>query len=95
MEALALAGKYRMEYFEVCSIGEASIMQVFDHLLSSIFELLPAVPDMEGLMHKGIILGKRITQNPKFRLALAEQIIQNKELDIGADHPPPANLYDE
>ena len=31
VEAISLARKYNMEYFETCSIGEAKIVQVFDH----------------------------------------------------------------
>ena len=47
VEAVALAGKYGMEYFETCSVGEASIVQVFDHLFNSLLSLIPNPPDPE------------------------------------------------
>ena len=45
VEAIALARKYDMEYFETCSIGEANIVQVFDHLFNSLLALVPNPPD--------------------------------------------------
>ena len=45
VEAIAMARKYGMEYFETCSIGEASIVQVFDHLFNSLLALVPNPPD--------------------------------------------------
>jgi len=36
VEGLGLAKKYGMEYFETSSIGEASIMEVFDFVFSSL-----------------------------------------------------------
>lgn len=47
VEAVNLARKYGMEYFESCSIGEASIVQVFDHLFNSLLALIPNPPDPE------------------------------------------------
>jgi len=47
VEAINLARKYGMEYFETCSIGEASIVQVFDHLFNSLLALIPNPPDPE------------------------------------------------
>lgn len=44
-EAIALARKYDMEYFETCSIGEANIVQTFDHLFNSLLSLVPSPPD--------------------------------------------------
>ena len=57
VEAVTLARKYGMEYFETCSIGEASIVQVFDHLFNSLLALVPNPPDPAQLMGKNVVLG--------------------------------------
>mmetsp|Transcript_2905 Transcript_2905/g.1903 ORF Transcript_2905/g.1903 Transcript_2905/m.1903 type:complete len:131 (+) Transcript_2905:309-701(+) len=57
IEAIALAKKYSMDYFETCSIGEASIVQVFDHLFNSLLALVPNPPDPALLMSKNVVLG--------------------------------------
>ncbi len=72
VEAVALARKYGMEYFETCSVGEASIVQVFDHLFNSLLSLIPNPPDPEQLMGKNVVLGKRVLNDVKFKLSLAE-----------------------
>jgi len=71
---MALAKKYGMDYFETCSVGEApSIVQVFDHLFNSLLSLIPNPPDPEQLMGgKYVVLGKRVLNDLKFKLALAE-----------------------
>jgi len=72
VEAMNLARKYGMEYFETSSIGEASIVQVFDHLFNSLLALIPNPPDPEQLLGKNIVLGSRVLNDIKFKLALAE-----------------------
>ena len=74
VDAIALAKKHGMEYFETCSVGEApSIVQVFDHLFNSLLSLIPNPPDPEQLMGgKNVVLGKRVLNDLKFKLALAE-----------------------
>lgn len=74
VEAIAMARKHNMEYFEVCSVGEApSIVSVFDHLFNSLLSLIPNPPDPEQLMGgKYVVLGKRVLNDLKFKLALAE-----------------------
>lgn len=72
VEAIALGRKYGMEYFETCSVGEASIVQVFDHLFNSLLALIPNPPDPEQLMGKNVVLGKRVLNDVKFKLSLAE-----------------------
>ena len=57
VEAIAMARKYGMEYFETCSIGEASIVQVFDHLFNSLLALVPNPPDPAQLLGKNVVLG--------------------------------------
>lgn len=47
VEAVNLARKYGMEYFDTCSIGEGSIVGVFDHLFNSLLALIPNPPDPE------------------------------------------------
>jgi hypothetical protein len=73
-EAIALASKYGMEYFETCSIGEASIVQVFDHLFNNLLSLVPSPPDPSVLMGKNVVLGQRVLNDIKFKMALAEML---------------------
>lgn len=74
VEGLGLARKYGMEYFETSSIGEASIVQVFDHLFNSLLNLIPNPPDPEALMGKNVVLGKRVSNDIKFKMALADML---------------------
>jgi small GTP-binding protein len=69
-EAVALARKYGMEYFEISSLQEQSLAQVFEHIFNSIVSNIPNPPDPGMLLGKGISLGKRLTNNPKFKTAL-------------------------
>ena len=73
-EAIQLAQKYGMEYFETCSVGEASIVQVFDHMFNSLLALIPSPPDPAQLMGKNVMLGQRVLNDVKFKLALAEML---------------------
>ena len=73
-EAIALARKHGMEYFETCSIGEANIVQVFDHLFNSLLALVPNPPDPANLMGKNVVLGQRVLTDIKFKLAMAESL---------------------
>lgn len=72
VEAVNLARKYGMEYFDTCSIGEASIVGVFDHLFNSLLALIPNPPDPEQLLGKNVVLGSRVLNDVKFKLSLAE-----------------------
>jgi Ras-related protein Rab-18 len=74
VEAIALARKYGMEYFETCSIGEASIVQVFDHLFNSLLALVPNPPDPAQLLGKNVVLGSRVINDLKFKMSLAEML---------------------
>eukprot|EP00345_Euplotes_harpa_P006267 CAMPEP_0168326886 /NCGR_PEP_ID=MMETSP0213-20121227/5576_1 /TAXON_ID=151035 /ORGANISM="Euplotes harpa, Strain FSP1.4" /LENGTH=220 /DNA_ID=CAMNT_0008329699 /DNA_START=1 /DNA_END=663 /DNA_ORIENTATION=+ len=74
VEGIGLARKYGMEYFETSSIGEASIVQVFDHLFNSLLNLIPNPPDPEALMGKNVVLGKRVSSDIKFKMALADML---------------------
>jgi len=74
VEAIALARKYAMEYFETCSIGEASIVQVFDHLFNSLLALVPNPPDPSLLLGKNVVLGQRVLNDIKFKISLAEML---------------------
>ena len=72
VEAVNLARKYGMEYFEACSIGEGNIVQVFDHLFNSLLALIPNPPDPEQLLGKNVVLGSRVLNDVKFKMSLAE-----------------------
>ena len=71
------------------SVGEATLMQVFDHVLSSVTGLIPNPLAIEALQEKGIVLGKKVTQNSKMKIALAENYL--KEKGASADPKSPAS----
>lgn len=74
VEAANLARKHNMEYFETCSVGEANIVQVFDYIFNSLLALVPSPPDPALLMGKNVVLGQRVLNDIKFKLALAETL---------------------
>lgn len=69
-EATSLAKKYGMEYFETCSIGDSSITPIFDYLFTTITVSIPNPPTPQSLVGKGILLGKKLINSPKYHLAL-------------------------
>jgi GTPase SAR1 family protein len=71
-EGLGLAKKYGMEYFETASVGQASVEALFDHLFNSLLGLIQNPPDPESLMGKNVVLGKRVSEDVKFKMALAD-----------------------
>jgi len=71
-EAHSLAKKYGMEYFETCSIGDSSITPIFDYLFTIITASIPNPPTPQSLVGKGILLGKKLINSPKYHLALCE-----------------------
>lgn len=74
VEAASLARKHNMEYFETCSVGESNIVQVFDYIFNSLLALVPSPPDPALLMGKNVVLGQRVLNDIKFKLALAETL---------------------
>lgn len=74
IEAVAFAQKHNMEYFETCSVGEANIVQVFDHLFNSLLALVPNPPDPALLMGKNVMLGQRVLNDTKFKMALSDML---------------------
>ena len=72
VEALGLAKKYNMEYFETSSIGEASIVEVFNFLFTNLLQLIPNPPDPETVMGKNIVIGKIVLNDIQFKMALAD-----------------------
>ncbi|KAL4497055.1 hypothetical protein ABPG72_002211 [Tetrahymena utriculariae] len=71
-EAVGLAKKYGMEYFETCSIGDTSISLVYDYLFTTIVDSIPNPPTPQSLVGKGILLGKRLLNSSKYQLALCD-----------------------
>ncbi|EGR27478.1 hypothetical protein IMG5_195250 [Ichthyophthirius multifiliis] len=71
-EALGLAKKYGMEYFETCSIGDSSISLVYDYLFTTVVNSIPNPPTPQSLIGKGILLGKRLLNSAKYQLALCD-----------------------
>jgi small GTP-binding protein len=69
-EAMALAQKYGMEYFEISALDEGSLGNVFEHTFNAIVANIPNPPDPGMLLGKGISLGRKLTNNPKFKTAL-------------------------
>ena len=69
-DAVAMAKKYGMEYFETCSIGDSSITPIFDYLFTTITVSIPNPPTPQLLVGKGVLLGKKLINSPKYHLAL-------------------------
>mmetsp|Transcript_28925 Transcript_28925/g.51666 ORF Transcript_28925/g.51666 Transcript_28925/m.51666 type:complete len:173 (+) Transcript_28925:511-1029(+) len=69
-EANALASKYGMEYFDLNPFDENSLARIFEHIFNSIVANIPNPPDPGMLLGKGISLGRRLINDPKFRTAL-------------------------
>jgi len=67
-----MAKKYGMEYFETCSIGDSSITPIFDYLFTTITVSIPNPPTPQSLVGKGVLLGKKLINSPKYHLALCE-----------------------
>ena len=61
-----------MEYYECYSTEEQGIVKVFDHIFNSLLALIPQPPNPEQLLGKNIVLGKRVLNDVKFKLSLAE-----------------------
>ncbi len=61
-----------MEYFEVASIHQATIVQAFDHMFNSLIGLISSPPDPLKLMGKNVVLGQRVLNDIKFKVALAD-----------------------
>jgi len=74
VEALSLARQYGMEYFETSSLGEESIVNVFDHLFIQLTSLIGRTPEPQQLMGKNVVLGKKILNDVKYKLALADML---------------------
>jgi len=71
-DAINLAKKYDMEYFEICSLDSTSIANLYDYLISSIVNSIPNVPTPMNLMGKGIVIGRTLLENPRYKLALCD-----------------------
>lgn len=69
-EAVELAGRYGMEYLEISAPDENSLGYLFEHVFNSIVANIPNPPDPGMLLGKGISLGKKLINNPKFKTAL-------------------------
>jgi len=61
-----------MEYFEICSLDSTSIANLYDYLISSIVNSIPNVPTPMNLMGKGIVIGRTLLENPRYKLALCD-----------------------
>jgi hypothetical protein len=59
-----------MTYYETSAIDENSLSPMFEHVFNSIVANIPNPPDPGMLLGKSISLGRRITNNPKFKTAL-------------------------
>lgn len=69
-DAVSLAGRYGMEYFEISAMEENSLVHLFEHVFNSIVANIPNPPDPGMLLGKGISLGRRLINHPKFKTAL-------------------------
>lgn len=71
-EALALAKSHNIEYFEVASIGEGSVEELFNYMFSTLKNQIPNPPKPEFLLGKNIVLGKKLLSSNKYQLALCD-----------------------
>jgi len=71
-EAMSLARKFGMEYFEISAQNDSSLNYMFEHVFNGIVANIPNPPDPGLLLGKSIALGRRLTANPKFKTALFE-----------------------
>lgn len=71
-DATTLAKKYGMDYFETCSIGDSSMASIFDCLFTKMVQSIPNPPTPQSLVGKGVLLGKKLINSPKYHLALCE-----------------------
>jgi hypothetical protein len=71
-DATNLAKKYGMDYFETCSIGDSSMASIFDYLFTKMVQSIPNPPTPQSLVGKGVLLGKKLINSPKYHLALCE-----------------------
>jgi len=69
-DATNLAKKYGMDYFETCSIGDSSMASIFDCLFTKMVQSIPNPPTPQSLVGKGVLLGKKLINSPKYHLAL-------------------------
>ena len=78
-EAMALANKYGMEYFKISALDKDHLAHVFEHTFNSIVANIPNPPDPGMLLGKGIALGRKLTNNPKFKTVRTRQALFDTE----------------
>lgn len=75
LETNALASKYGMEYFDLNPFDDNSLARIFEHIFNSIVANIPNPPDPGMLLGKGISLGRRLINDPKFRTVNSRQAL--------------------
>lgn len=63
-----IANKYGLQYFEVASVAEGGLNELFQNLITSMKNLIPNPPKPENLLGKGVVLGKKLLTSQKYQL---------------------------
>jgi len=63
-----IANKHNLQYFEVSSIAEGGLNELFQNLFTSMKNLIPNPPKPESLLGKGVVLGKKLLTSQKYQL---------------------------
>ena len=63
-----LASKFGLHYFEVSSIAEGGLNDLFQNIFTSMKNLIPNPPKPENLLGKGVVLGKKLLSSQKYQL---------------------------
>lgn len=63
-----IANKYGLQYFEVASVVEGGLTELFQNLFTSMKNLIPNPPKPENMLGKGVVLGKKLLTSQKYQL---------------------------
>lgn len=63
-----IASKYGLQYFEVASVAEGGLTELFQNLFTSMKNLIPNPPKPENMLGKGVVLGKKLLTSQKYQL---------------------------
>ena len=63
-----LASKFGLQYFEVSSVSDGGLNDLFQSIFTSMKNLIPNPPKPENLLGKGVVLGKKLLSSQKYQL---------------------------
>lgn len=65
-----LANKFGLQYFEVSSVTEGGLNELFQNIFTSMKNLIPNPPKPENLLGRGVVLGKKLLTSQKYQLVV-------------------------